>query len=149
MNGEHCAKAADYFLAFMHTHEDSPARNCAEGYQTGSQPVIVFEMAWNILSLAVLWKLKDRLRPDGMLFAVYIALYSVGRFAISFLREDRVWALGMQETHYISLLALAIVVPLVAIKGGFTSPTPAIAEGGVDAPRLRGTRAERRRRGRR
>ena len=78
-----------------------------------------------------------------MLFALYLAFYSVGRFGISFLREDRVWALGMQEAHYIALLVLAITVPLMALRMRFRQRldvAPAMA--------VRGSRAQRRRRSR-
>ena len=71
----------------------------------------------------VVWQLRGRLKPDGMLFALYIALYSLGRFGVSFLREDRIWALGMQEAHYIALMVLAITLPLLAFKARFTRST--------------------------
>jgi len=140
INGEHCAKAADFFLSFMWTHPNSPARLCAN---QEVHPVIIYEMGWNMIVLALLWQLRGRLKPDGMLFALYLAFYSVGRFGISFLREDRVWALGMQEAHYIALLVLAITVPLMALRMRFRQRldvAPAMA--------VRGSRAQRRRRSR-
>ena len=151
VNGEHCAKATEFFLGFTWTHPESTARfACPDQYfsavgepLSAVQPVIVYEMAWNMIALAVIWQLRGRLKHDGMLFALYLALYAVGRFAITFLRDDRVWALGMQEAHYISLLVLAITVPLLVVKARFTTPleeAPVVVE--------RRPRAERRRRGR-
>ncbi len=142
INGKHCAKATNLFFGFTWTSDGTAALSCANGYNTHVHPVIAFEMIWNMISLAIIWKLRGRLKPDGMLFAVYLALYSVGRFSISFLREDRIWALGMQEAHYIALLVLIITVPLLAAKARFTErpvdEAPVVVE--------RGTRAERRRR---
>tara|TARA_B110000014_G_C19713691_1_gene373239 strand:- start:189 stop:518 length:330 start_codon:yes stop_codon:yes gene_type:complete len=76
------------------------------------------EIIWNICSLFILWKMKERIIPSGMLFALYLSLYSVGRFMISFLREDRVWfeALGLQEAHFIALLVIVITIPILAFK---------------------------------
>ena len=51
-----------------------------------------------------------------MLFALYLALYSIGRFLITFAREDKIWAFGMQEAQYIALMVLIITVPLLLIK---------------------------------
>ena len=141
VNGEHCAKAADFFLSFMWTHDASPARICVN---QEAQPVILYEMAWNMIALAIIWQLRGRLKPDGMLFALYLALYSVGRFGVSFLREDKIWAFGMQEAHYIALLVLAITIPLMAWKA---RPTWRMELAPVTVGR--GTRAERRRRARR
>ena len=107
-------------------------------------------MIWNLVSLFVVWKLRNRIRPDGMLFALYLALYSVGRFGVTFMREDRIWAFGMQEAQYIALLVLAITVPLLLIKA---RPVPAEEVAAVETqdgqPRDSRTRAERRRQGRR
>ena len=117
-------------------------------------PVIAMEIVWNLLALTLVWRLRNRIRPDGMLFALYIALYSVGRFMITFLREDRIWAYGLQEAQYIAILVLLVTVPLLIIKAR-RAPRPVLAtEGGRSedadsAPRRRGTRAERRRRDRR
>ena len=144
VNGEHCARATDFILGFVWTNPASDARNCgAEGVGVAVQPVIAYEMIWNMLALLVIWKLRGRLRPDGMLFVVYLVLYSVGRFMISFLRTDKIWALGMQEAHFIALLVLAITVPILAIKARYTPRDESFDE---TAPAYqRGTRAERRR----
>ena len=149
VNGEHCARATDFFLGFVWTSPDSDARICegvnGTGIDVAVQPVIAYEMVWNMMALFVLWKLRGRLRPDGMLFALYLALYAIGRFAVSFARADDVWALGMQEAHYIALIVLAITVPLLVVKARFTSPEEAL-ELAAPVVRPRGTRAQRRRR---
>ena len=144
VNGEHCAKAADFALGFNWTNTSSNAGGCDNGVGVSVQPVIAYEMVWNMIALFIVWKLRGRLRPDGMLFALYLALYSLGRFAITFAREDKIWAAGMQEAHYIALIVLAITVPLLVFKGRFTSPVQVFA--GPAAVQQRGTRAQRRRR---
>ena len=155
INGEHCAKATDYFLGFTWTHAETAARNCSTGFAASVHPVILYEMVWNMVSLAIIWQLRGRLKPAGMLFALYLALYSLGRFGISFLREDKVWALGMQEAHYIALLVLIVTVPLLVAKARIGERVvvegPVPAGGGVGDERRvgRGTRAERRRRAKR
>ena len=147
VNGEHCAKAMDMFLGFIWTNPASDARSCENGVGVSVHPVIAYEMVWNLLSLALIWGLRGKLKPDGMLFALYLALYSVGRFAITFAREDRVWSLGLQEAQYIAILILLITVPLLVVKGRWAAAGEAAAEP-ASAPRETGTRAERRRRGR-
>ena len=144
VNGEHCAKATDFFLRFTWIDSDTDARFCDNGTANGVYPVIVFEMLWNLISLFIVWKLRGRLRPDGMLFALYLALYSAGRFAITFAREDKIWAAGMQEAHYIALAVLAVTVPLLVIKARRVSEEEGMADATPVLPR--GTRAQRRRR---
>ena len=148
VNGEHCTKATDFVLGFNWTNPSSDARICDNGVGISVQPVIAYEMVWNMAALFIIWRLRGRIRPDGMLFALYLALYSLGRFAITFAREDRIWTAGLQEAHYIALLVLAITVPLLLFRGRLVSREEAL-EGPAPAVQPRGTRAERRRRGRR
>ena len=152
VNGEHCAKAADHFLSMTWTHPDSLARLCQSGHSLladkGTEPVILYEIIWNAIVLAILWAMRGRLRPNGMLFALYISLYAIGRFAISFAREDRIWAAGMQEAHFIALIVLAVCVPLLVYKARLVPREEGLAPAAA-APKPRGTRAQRRRRQRR
>ena len=143
VNGEHCAKAWDNALAFVWTNPASDARVCANGIDVSVHPVIAYEIIWNMFALVIIWKLRDRLKPDGMLFALYFALYSVGRFGVTFLRQDKIWAIGLQEAQFIALIVLAITVPLLLAKARRVPDDEMVTE--APAPRARGTRAERRR----
>ena len=98
INGEHVAKLTTFPWGFVYTHPDSPS-NAAYGL-AASHPAVVYEMLWDLAVLAMIWPLRNRLRPHGMLFALYLALYSAGKFFVSFLRTgsgfgmDREWAGG-------------------------------------------------------
>jgi phosphatidylglycerol:prolipoprotein diacylglycerol transferase len=72
------------------------------------EPVFLYEMAWDLAVLAVLWLLRPVLRVDGQLFAVYLALYAVGKFGLTFLRTETVWLAGLQEAQLLSIVALGI-----------------------------------------
>ena len=143
VNGEHCAKATDLIFGFSWTNPESNAAPCANGVGVPVQPVIAYEMVWNMLALFIIWRLRGRLKPDGMLFALYLAFYAVGRFAITFAREDRIWGAALQEAHLIALIVLAITIPLLAWKARFAPGEP---EWQAEPVQPRGTRAQRRRR---
>ena len=148
VNGEHCAKALDFDLGFFWSHPGTAAGGCAAGVAESVHPVIAYEMVWNMIALVIVWNLLSRLRPGGMVFAAYLALYSVGRFAITFVREDDIWALGMQEAQYIALLVLAITVPLLIAKARIIRGR-SVWDEPVLAFQETGTRAQLRRRERR
>ncbi|MBI4282692.1 MAG: prolipoprotein diacylglyceryl transferase [Chloroflexi bacterium] len=114
INGEHIAKATDFSWGFVYTHPNSPS-NQVYGLLP-SHPVIAYEMIWNMLVLALVWWLRGRIKPDGMLFALYLSLYSFGRFFISFLREDKVWFAGLTEAHLIAIAIVAVTVPLLVYR---------------------------------
>lgn len=72
------------------------------------EPVFLYEMAWDLGVFAAVWWLRPRLGVDGMLFAVYLALYAIGKFALTFLRTETVWLAGLQEAQLLSIGALAL-----------------------------------------
>jgi phosphatidylglycerol:prolipoprotein diacylglycerol transferase len=72
------------------------------------EPVFLYEMAWDLAVFAVLWLLRPVLRVDGQLFAVYLALYALGKFALSFLRTETVWLAGLQEAQLLAIGALGL-----------------------------------------
>lgn len=114
INGEHLAIRTDAAWGFIYSHPGSFSFH--QWGLTASHPVIVYEMIWNMVVLAVIWKLRDRLVPPGMLFAAYLMLYSLGRFVIQFMRLDKEWFAGLQEAHIISIIVLAVCVPLIAYR---------------------------------
>lgn len=114
INGEHISKATDASWGFVYTNPNSLS-NQVYGL-AASHPVILYEMIWNMAILGVIWWLRGKIRPDGMLFALYLALYAFGRFFISFLREDKVWFGGLQEAHVVAIVVVAVTVPLLAYR---------------------------------
>ncbi|MCH7712199.1 MAG: prolipoprotein diacylglyceryl transferase, partial [Chloroflexi bacterium] len=74
--------------------------------------------------LAIIWPLRHRLRPRGMVFVLYGALYSVGRFFLSFLRvETNTYAMGLNEAQIVSLLIMLVAIPLLVYKAQFGRPS--------------------------
>ncbi len=70
------------------------------------QPVFAYEALWDLALFALLWAFRRRVRQPGYLFAVYLGLYAVGKFGLTFFREERVWALGLQEAQLVAALLL-------------------------------------------
>lgn len=111
VNGEHFSKATDLPWAWVHTNPNSPAFG-----RPPSHPAVAYEMIWDLTVAAVLWRLIGRAKPDGMVFLLYLTLYSAGRFFISFIREDRIIFAGLQQAQIIALLTVILVVPIIIYK---------------------------------
>ncbi|MDO8670707.1 MAG: prolipoprotein diacylglyceryl transferase, partial [Dehalococcoidia bacterium] len=84
-------------------------------------------MLWNLVLLAVFWRLRKTLRPDGLLFALYVGGYSAGRFLLTFVREEQIVAWGLQQAQIISLFGFvgsaALILYLMALR---PKPQPAV-----------------------
>ena len=79
-------------------------------------PTQVYEIIYNLIAFGVLASLRGRFKPDGSLFLIYLSLYSLWRIGIGFLREGTPIILGFTEAQIISLIILAVAIPILAIK---------------------------------
>jgi phosphatidylglycerol:prolipoprotein diacylglycerol transferase len=74
-------------------------------------PTPVFEIILNLSIFAVLWRLRKRDLPSGALFLIFVALYSVGRFFITFWSSYLTVAFGLNQAQIISIIAFVITAP--------------------------------------
>lgn len=90
-----------------------------EGYQNYNyfHPLFLYESLWNVLNMAILLWMARRfekwLKP-GDLFLVYAIMYSIGRFALEFLRLDAAEVAGINFNQ-----TFVMVVAIVAGIGLF------------------------------
>ncbi len=117
--------------------EIDPAHRIAgyEGIAT-YHPAFLYEMVWNLGVVgALLWVERRRRLTSGALFALYVVLYTLGRFWIEALRIDPVTTVGgFRLNSYTSVIvfvvALAVLVWLVRNRPGTDLPAVPI----VDTP---------------
>jgi phosphatidylglycerol:prolipoprotein diacylglycerol transferase len=76
-------------------------------------PMPVYEIIANLGIFALLWQLRKRNWPDGLLFLVYLSLYSVERFFLAFTSSYQIMALGLTQSQIVALVSLAVALPLI------------------------------------
>ncbi len=76
-------------------------------------PYPVYEIIWNLLVLAVLWRLRGSVRVPGVLFLTYAGLYSLGRFFLTFVRQEGEVLWGLQQAQVIALAVLMVAMPAI------------------------------------
>ncbi len=81
-----------------------------------THPVVVYEIIFNLIAFGVLLKLRGRLKPDGSLFAVYLALYALWRLGSDFMRDGTPFLLGLHQAQVISLVVLAVAIPFMIYR---------------------------------
>jgi len=79
-------------------------------------PTTVYEIIYLGIIFGVALMLRGRLRPDGSLFLVYLALYSLWRLGIDFLRDGTPFLLGLHQAQIIAIIVLAIAIPLLVFR---------------------------------
>ena len=79
-------------------------------------PTQIYFILWNLIVFAIVWQLRDRLKPQGSLFFLYLCLYAAGDFGLRFFRVNEPFLLGLHQGQVISLAILVIAVPWLIIR---------------------------------
>lgn len=112
INGEHISTATDLPWGVVYTHPNSLSYGLPP-----THPAVAYELLMDLFIFGIPWKLRGRIRPDGSLFLLYLTLYSIGRFFLSFLRLDSYTVfLGLNQAQWLSLIVLAAALPLLLLQ---------------------------------
>lgn len=118
INGEHWSSFSDLPWAWVYTDPDSLGFG-----RPASHPAVAYELIFCLIWAGVLWWLKDRVRPRGMLFALFFAGYSAGRFFISFVRQEQnTYIFGFNEAQLVALAVMLVTVPLLIYRARLVRP---------------------------
>jgi phosphatidylglycerol:prolipoprotein diacylglycerol transferase len=90
------------------------AAHCPVG--TPVHPTQFYEIIYNLAVFGMLLGLRNRIRPDGSLFMIYLGMYGLWRIAIGFWRVGTPFVFGMQQAQIIGILVLLVVVPWLIVK---------------------------------
>ncbi len=95
----------------VYTHPDSFAP-----LGVALHPTQPYEIIYNLIVFGILLKLRGRLKPDGSLFLVYLALYSAWRVGIAFLRTGTPFLFGLHMAQFIGIIVLVVTITLLALR---------------------------------
>jgi phosphatidylglycerol---prolipoprotein diacylglyceryl transferase len=90
-------------------------------------PTPIYETLTMLVVAAVLWRLRDRMRPGG-LFALYLVLAGLERFLVEFVRRNEDVLAGLTQPQLISLVMIvagAVWLFRLSTRGERASPTRA------------------------
>lgn len=104
INGDIVGAPTDLPWGFVYQHPNSFVADHTVAYQ----PAALYELMFNLVLFAVLWKLRYRMAKPGLLFVVYLAGYSLGQFGLFFLRTEPLVALGLKQAQWSALAALVV-----------------------------------------
>lgn len=77
------------------------------------QPAAAYELLFGLALFAVLWPLRFRMQPAGMLFVLYLSLYNVGQFFLFILRDNPIVLFHLKQAQVTAVVVQAALVPIV------------------------------------
>ncbi len=96
--------------------------------ETPIHPVMLYELALNLVWFIILRRLRLRPHREGFVFCMYFVLYSIGRVAVSGFRADSLW-FGPVRAAYLASAALILVFGFFIVRyrlwEGEEAPKPA------------------------
>jgi phosphatidylglycerol:prolipoprotein diacylglycerol transferase len=104
-------------------------------------PEVAYEMVLTLVLLGALLPFHQRLKarlPDGVLGLIYLGLYAIGRFFLSFYRTDPAVFAGLRQAQLASLLMVAlaaIAIPLL-YRHARAAGKPTVAEPAEVEPQI-------------
>ncbi len=130
INGEHFSTVTSLPWAVVYTHPDSPALG-----RPPTHPAVAYELLMDLVILGILWRLIGRFRPDGAFVMVYLIMYSVGRFFLSFLRLDsNTVFLTLNQPQWICIVVVVAAASwLVWRRASWQTPPTLVTEPAVGA----------------
>ena len=109
-----------------HSYGYLASSNLAEG--VGLHPSVVYELLWDLVVFGILLKIGKRFKPDGALFAIYLALYSFGRLFIDFTRDGTPFLFGLHQAQVMSIVVMLITVPFIVFRTRRATPEEIAAD---------------------
>jgi len=79
---------------------------------TAVQPAAAYELLFGLALFAVLWPLRYRVQPAGMLFVLYLSLYNVGQFFLFIVRDNDIVLFHLKQAQ---VTAVAVQIGLLPV----------------------------------
>lgn len=94
----------------------NPASEAGSFLNVPVHPTQIYEIIYNLIIFGVLLALRKRLKPDGSLFIVYLAFYSIWRLGIDFIRDGSPFLFGLHQAQVIGIITLIICIVILIVR---------------------------------
>lgn len=103
------AEASGHMPPLSWLAADLPDLYGVEAVRFLTQPLMI---VWSLALWGLLWGLRRRLLRGGA-FALYLLLYALGDFAVTFLRGDGTWRRGLWLWQWVAVVEMCVAAGLV------------------------------------
>lgn len=109
INGDTWGDPTSLPWGFTYVNPDSFIPDALLGVPTHPNPV--YEQLWLLVVLGVLLFTVRRVKTDGVAILLYLGMYSLGRFFLSYFRVNKIIVFGLREAQIIALVIIVLAIP--------------------------------------
>jgi phosphatidylglycerol:prolipoprotein diacylglycerol transferase len=80
------------------------------------QPTQVYEIIYNLIIFGVLLSLRNKFKPAGSLFMIYLSFYAAWRIGIDFIRDGNPFLFNLHQAQVIGIIILLVTIPLLVLR---------------------------------
>jgi phosphatidylglycerol:prolipoprotein diacylglycerol transferase len=79
-------------------------------------PTQIYHLLWGLIVFAVVWRLREKFKPEGCLAFFFFCLFAAGDFGVRFFRigEPLLW--GLYQAQVLDLAILVVFLPWLIIR---------------------------------
>lgn len=92
----------------------------------GVHPTQVYEIMYDLIVFGILMGLRNKFKPDGSLFLIFLSLYAGWRIGIDFIRDGNPFLFGLHQAQVVGILILLITIPLMIMRTRLASKEKAV-----------------------
>ena len=114
INGDAYGGATSLPWGFIYVNPGAMLPDSLAGVPTHPYPI--YEVLWDLALLGGVLTLRRRNLPVGLLFFLYLGGYAIGRFSLTFVRQEAIILWGLQQAQLVALLAMGMAVAGTALS---------------------------------
>lgn len=88
----------------------------------GVHPTQFYEIIYNLMVFGILMGLRNKFKPEGSLFAIYLSFYAVWRIGIDFIRDGNPFLFSLHQAQVIGIIILLCTIPFFILKTRLIKP---------------------------
>ncbi len=127
INGDVAGRPTGGEWGFVYTNPNALLPR-PEYFNVPTHPYPLYEMVWDLAIFGLLFLVARSIKFDGAVFLAYCALYALGRFVLTFVREEEMWLFGLQQAQVLSIIVVVVAAYLYfylrSRQGGLRPPGP-------------------------
>lgn len=94
----------------------NPASEVGKFLNVPVHPTQLYEIIYNLIVFGILMSLRNKFKPAGSLFLIYLSFYAVWRIGIDFIRDGNPFLFSLHQAQVIGIIILLITIPLLVIR---------------------------------